>query len=315
MYRFIKYIFIFLLCLTGVFSLLNLLQSNFNLDPLQYKNQYSTAINSLPKIDGIILGTSHATHSLRPTLLDESNKTYYNFALNGANPEFNYKWYNEIYLLNREKPNYCLFAVDFFMFDEGWLWRRFEQDAEYFPCVFFLMEMMKFKSNTTDLIVNRFPFIKYRSQIKSSLKLNHSNSSFKEENYDRGYISFSTPFDSAYYKPKIKFDIDSTQVKYFKALVKEMLNDDVNIIFIMTPEYGLSVKDYKKMESLKIIEEVAYEHDILFLNYNTELRSYLNQDIKYFSDWGHLNHFGAELFSKKIANELKERTHNNVHKR
>lgn len=315
MYTFIKHIFAFLLCLIGVFSLLNLLQSNFNLDPVQYKNQYSTATNSLPKIDGIILGTSHATHSLRPTLLDKSDVTFYNFALNGSNPEFNYKWYNKIYLLNREKPKYCLYAVDFFMFDKKRLWRRFEQDAEYFPSDFFLKELIKPKSNTKDLIVNRFPFLKYRSQIKSSLSLKHNNLSFNEENYDRGYISFSSSFDSINYKPYLNFKIDFSQVKYFKALVKKMLNNGVDILFVMTPEYGISVNEYQKMESLKIIEQIAQEHDIQFLNYNTKLRSNLNQDIKYFSDWGHMNHLGAELFSKKITNELKVRAHNNAYKK
>jgi hypothetical protein len=305
MFTFIKRTFIFALILIGVFSLLNWLQTNFNTDPVHYKNQYAAAINTQTKIDGIIIGTSHATHSLRPKLLAQSGINFFNFALNGSNPEINFQWYNEIYLSNSAKPKYCIFTIDFFMFDEKWLWRRFEQDSEYFPKAVFFKQLIQLKPTTTDLIVNRFPFLKYRSQLKSSLKLKQGNLYFNEVNYDRGYISCSSLPDSNKYKAILKFNIDKTQINYFKALVKQMLADGVQLFFVMTPEYGISVKDYQKMESLKIIEQLADQYKIPFLNYNTTLRSNLNQDSLYFTDWGHMNHFGAGVFSKQIASELK----------
>jgi len=306
MTHFIKNIFIFLIGILGIFYSLNLFQSKFNIDPEHYKEQYFSATNTTSNTDGIILGTSHATHSIRPTILDESGITFYNYALNGANPEFYYKWYNDIYLSYNDKPSYCLFAVDFFMFDENWLWRRFEQDSEYLPDEVFLKELFQNKeSDKIDLIVNRFAATKYRSQIVSSLMLKHGSVYHNIKNYDRGYISDSIPFDSIRFKSNLTFKIDESQIKYFKKLLHQMVESNVEIIFTMTPEYKIDVDEYDKMESLKIIKQIAKGFNIPILNYNMEFRSDINQNILLFSDWGHLNHKGAGVFSKKIADDLK----------
>lgn len=316
MANFTKQILIFILIIVCISFILNLFQGYFNLDPKHYKKQYSSAKNFIPthNINGIILGTSHSTHSLRPKILDKSGITFYNYALNGASPEFNYNWYNRIYRPYNESPSYCLFGVDFFMFDKNWLWRSFEQDAEYFSYEVFFKELfLNNRSNKKDLIINRFPFLKYRSQIKSSLKLKHGDPSFNMSNYDRGYISYSTAFESTRFEPKLKFKVDKIQIEYFKILVNQMISDNIKIFFIFPPEYGIDIAKYNKMESLKIINEIANQYAIPILNYNTDLRSDINKDILLFSDWGHMNHRGAEIFSNKIANDLKDKTNNILH--
>jgi hypothetical protein len=311
MRHFIKKSLMYTLLVIFVFTILNWFQSFYNIEPEHYKKQYESIVNNTYDYDGVIFGTSHATHSIRPKVLDESGVKFYNYSLNGSNPEFYFKWYNSFIHNTKKKPKYCIYAVDFFMFDRYWVGRRFEQDAEFFPANVFFNELLNNADfNRLNLIINRFPFLKYRSQIKQSLLLKKGSPNFNSDNYDRGYISFSVPFDSKLFEPSLKYNIDSIQVKYFKLLLKQILDDDIKIIFVMTPEYGISANEYYQMESLKIIDSISKELDIPILNYNTELSSSINKEINYFTDWGHMNHFGAQIFSNELVKEIKARMHN-----
>ena len=63
-----------------------------------------------------------------------------------------------------------------------------------------------------------------------------------------------------------------------------------------------------KIELLKIIDYISKELDIPILNYNTELGSIINKNINYFTDWGHMNHQGAKIFSNELVKDIKART-------
>lgn len=303
MSTFIKSSILFFLVLLGTAMLLNVFQKYFNNSPDYYKKQYLEANSPKAYNEGIILGASHATHSMRPTYLDSSNVHTYNFALNGSNPEYYLNWYNKIYLRSNKKPEYCLYSINYFMFDEQLLWRNFDQDSEYFPFDVYWNEFI-FKSNVNkkDLILNRYPIFKYRSQVVSNL-IKKKNIKFYD--YDRGYISYSIPMDSARYSANLNHSVDSFQVECFKTLIKKMVTDSVKIIFIMTPEYGLKADDYSNMESMYIISQIAKNYGIPFLNYNNGYRSNMNMDMDLYNDWGHMNAKGSLLFSKKLAEDLK----------
>lgn len=289
---------------------INTLQTYFNSEPEHYKKQFNAVNYYKNSFDGIILGTSHATHSIRPSYLDESGIRFYNFALNGASPEYYFYWYNDIYLNSRSKPKICLFAIDFFMFDCNWLWRKFEQDAEYFTFNQFT-EALLFKkyTNKMDLIVNRFPFLKYRTQITSSIKLQKGAPHFDISDYDRGYVSFSTPYDSNKFIPPSEDCLsEDKQIEYFRRLIHQLVSDSVRIIFVMTPEYGINPIIYSDMKSMKLVNQIAKQYAIPFLNFNTDLRSNINSEIRYFSDWGHMSKLGSIEFSKVLSDEIKSLT-------
>jgi hypothetical protein len=81
--------------------------------------------------DVIILGTSHATHGINPKYLEEQNTghKFFNFALNGSNPTYYYEWYTKLFKESGyPKPKLIIMCVDWFMFDDSWLWRRLSND-------------------------------------------------------------------------------------------------------------------------------------------------------------------------------------------
>jgi len=295
MKKYLTHLLCFAILIAFSFFLINILQKFYNTDPAHYKLQYENVISQNDNTEGIILGTSHATHAIRPTILDQTGIHFYNYALDGANPKFYFNWYNELF--KDKNPKYCIIAFDWFMFDDSWLWRNFEQDSEYFPFnVFYKLLRKTDKFNIEDLIVNRFPFIKYKKNIISSLKLKKGDIRFNPIDYDRGFIPFNIPFDSANYKSNLKYKINKSQLKIFKFLVAQMYTEGIEIIFVMIPEFGIKKNEYLKMQSIKIINEISQKYNIPILNFNTTLRSSINENIFDFSDWGHMNKKGSIIF-------------------
>lgn len=153
------------LTLLIIFISINIFQSHFNDDYPHYKLQYSETTNITSSYNGIIIGTSHATHSIRPSYLDSTGISFYNLSLNGSNPEFYLNWYSEIFEKYHPKIKYCIISVDnYFIANKGY--RELEQDSEYFPIgttvdLFFSNKNI----NKTALFLNSFPALKYRTRV------------------------------------------------------------------------------------------------------------------------------------------------------
>ena len=193
------------------------------------------------------------------------------------------------------------------MFDNKYLWRHFEQDAEYLPSktVFKLIRNPD-KFDAKDLIINRFPVLKYRTKLKNTVRLYKGDKRFPLEDYDKGFIPYSIPFDSANFQMKIlETKINYSQVESFLNMLREMKSSNIKMVFVMTPEYGIESKYYDRLESIKIIKKISQKYNIPFLNFNTIYRSSINEDITNFSDWGHMNSSGSELFSAYLTKEIK----------
>lgn len=102
-----------------------------NLGSYQDYGQFYELYTKTVSADIIILGTSHATHGINPKYLEEKNTDYkfFNFALNGSNPTYYYNWYTKLFAESEyPTPKMIIMSVDWFMFDDGWLWRRLSND-------------------------------------------------------------------------------------------------------------------------------------------------------------------------------------------
>ncbi len=102
-----------------------------DLGSYQDYGQYYELFTQTVAADILILGTSHATHGINPKFLEDKNPdhTFYNFALNGSNPTYYYEWYTGLFAeAGYPKPKMIVMCVDWFMFDDGWLWRRIAND-------------------------------------------------------------------------------------------------------------------------------------------------------------------------------------------
>ncbi len=304
---FIKNCLLFSFLLLTIFTAISYLQENQDIIHQHYQKQYREAFRGRKQYQNIIIGTSQALHSIKPSIIDSCGLSFYNFGLNGANPKFCEQWYNEIYRSYNQPPKHLILTVNWFWFDGSLLKRQFEQDAAYFPqSLFWKIVWNKPMQEWKDLFYNRYAFLKYRSSFKTMLTGNKRSWGIDERAFDRGFAPLYFE-KKPNFKEKLTPLIDSNQVVAFKKLLKQLKQENVKVILIFTPEYLLAQQtQYKASETIQLIEKIADENQIPIIDFNRPAYDYLYETKQNYADNIHLNHQGAIKFSQALAEELKK---------
>lgn len=281
---------------------INLFQSTYNYEPPHYKMQYEAVKQD--SYNGIILGTSHATHGIRPSILDETGINFYNFSLNGANSDFYIDWLSDFFFRYDKKLDYCIIAVDNY-FLAGNAWRKLENDSEYIPFNAYMSLAVNPKYSLKDLITNRYPLIKHRKRIVKSLQLNKGDSNYIIKEFDRGFIPYEIPVNESYYQRDNRNDvkITSEQKMAFLKLINLISTECRNIIFVMPPEYDIEKSEFQSLNLF--MNEISANRKIPFFNFNDDLSNPDFSVMENFSDRVHMNSRGSELFSRELQTVIK----------
>ena len=96
-----------------------------------YYGQFYEMFDNMYNADTIFIGTSHAAHGVNPLYFEEvmPEKSWFNFALNGSNPKYYLDWWKVFIESGYPLPETIVYCVDWFMCDDGWLWRRIDFDT------------------------------------------------------------------------------------------------------------------------------------------------------------------------------------------
>ncbi len=96
-----------------------------------YYGQFYEMFENMYNADTIFIGTSHAAHGINPLYIEEEipEKSWFNFALNGSNPMYYLEWWKIFLESGYPMPETIVYCVDWFMCDDGWLWRRIDFDT------------------------------------------------------------------------------------------------------------------------------------------------------------------------------------------
>ncbi len=367
----------------------------------QYKNRWSyhdygqfyEVFEQVYSADTIIIGTSHATHGINPKYLDEANEghSFYNFALNGSNPTYYVNWYDIAFEeADYPQPKNIIMCVDWFMFDDGWLWRNIFYDTTQDKPVDIMRKIEKSKpvtsnsktntgisdavsaainstlsGNSTEqttednipiwdisahldktftVLFNKIPLIYSRDRIfevfgsffktkeaekpteettiaetvQSETPNKKEEKEYKLPVYKHEYLIDGSGFvTSEFYKGFIPWEAyyngsptgawandNPKQKTDFTKLIKLFQASDINLVFVLVPEYipGRDAPQFE--EKLEYLTQTAEKYNIPFLNYNESKYSDINENYQYYSDWGHLNTNGAAEFSKLLGEDL-----------
>jgi hypothetical protein len=305
----LKNIFKYGIFISGLFLIIFLIDLRFDYNIVtHYKLQYDEVYNHRINADAIIIGSSHGTHGINPKYLDGlDGLKFYNFALNGSNPSYYLQWYENVFKPNYKKPKLIIYAVDWFMFDKDWLWRRYEQDSIYFSFGLFLKELFNIhhdlKSKIT-IVYNRYNIIRERDNLQYLFSQFHdTNGILDTEYYYDGFIPDENKFNGTdIYNYNIK--TDSKFKQDFIKLFNEIKHDNIKIIFLNTPEYILGRKSSSLNKNLTYLKEFALKNNVPFLSYNSVKITNINYDHTCYSDWGHMNTKGSTEFSKMLRKDL-----------
>ncbi len=265
--------------------------------PLQYSEVFNPKVNA----NVIIMGASHTAHGINPKYLEDGHIRIYNFSMDGAGPSFNLKWYKRVFQLHYPKPVCVIYGVHWGMFDESVVQRKIEQDSKYFPYHFLFDEIRRSKELKT-LILNRFAFIRERKKFTEQL-FRGTRQVVVLSKYYNGFIPYERKggLDK---KKDITPKSSEAQIKAFEELLDEFEKSKIQVILVQVPGY-LPARDSSNIEeSMKLINKIAEERKIPFLDYDTKRITNINTDPSMFSDWIHLNEKGSDAFSKLLKGDI-----------
>jgi len=269
--------------------------------------QYNEVFYPRVKADVVIFGASHTAHGINPKYLEEGHFKVYNFSMDAAGPSFNLKWYKKIFQPHYPKPFCVIYGVHWGMFDENLAHRRFEQDSKYFPGGFLFREFLGVKGledleRVKTLFLNRFGIFRERKKLANRL-LRRETDPYVLSGFYNGFIPYEREggLDK---KRDIAPKNGEAQVKAFEELLDEFEKNKIEVIFVEVPGYLPARTPSNVEEGNRLVNKIAEQRKILFLDYDTKKITNINTDPSMFSDWLHLNGKGSDAFSKLLKSDL-----------
>lgn len=263
---------------------------------------YSLNINS----DVVIMGSSRAWTQYSTKILDSiDHVNSYNLGIDGNPINYQIIRYNTYRRFNK-KPKYIIQNIDFSTLairKDGY------EREQYFPFVFddTLMSLVG-DDKKLNWLYRKIPLIRYfgyRDEIEEGIESFFGKKFFFDGNMYKGYRGNDYSWDGSKLKKidKALYAKDPKAVTMFDNYLAQCKTENIKVILVSAPVYIEATK--------KIIDEKSMK--TMYLNfahkYNFKLLDYTNDSLCYdksnFYNATHLNKKGSELFSIKLANDLR----------
>lgn len=255
-------------------------------------------------IDVLFMGSSHVYNGINPVVFyEETGMRGFDFASSNQDLYMTYVYLQEA--LKYQKPEYVV--LDGAMFNRGVF-----ASQKYYEMSFDSMKWSKLKYDSLmewkhmdpeQRIIDRFiPLLAYHSRWEE-LKF----FDFSQKNLTtaiNGYIpsKYTTmvmKYEYDEYDPL--WEIPTLTRSYFEKISNLCFENDIELVLILIPD---TTTRYGITEPVKML---AWDYDLTCIDYNeTEKFEETGVDTSCdFKDVGHLNSFGAEKFTKALAQDLK----------
>ena len=274
---------------------------------------YNGEINS----NLIINGSSIAEVQISPKILDSTLVTSsYNLGMSGYSFLMQ-KARNDVFLEHNKHPDIIIQIVG-----DGTLRKKegLFQVAQFLPYLedpIIANATKKYEGlSFSDYTI---PFLKYSGKFKTITKgvASFCNVEFLTSDRYKGYTSNDFKWDSRFddFKKENpngkKIDISESIVKLFESYLNTETQKGTKIVLVFTPTFN-ELENYmlNRTKIINLYKSISKKYNILFLDYS---KSDYTMNKELFYNANHLNKKGAELFTRKLALDIKAHTHNNVY--
>lgn len=310
MKKFIKRILFFIAPIIVLALPLDLVISKVLKSKSLYAGEYEVWNDILEsKIDAkiAIYGSSRAWFHFNPALFEkELHQKTYNFGIDGHNFWMQYLRHKEYFKYNTH-PKLIICSVDIFTLAKR---KDLFNLNQFLPYMLWNNDFYQYTNsykgyNSSDYYI---PLKRYASNINISdltasttkIRYNGFKGNESEWNTDLKKIKVS--------KPNYRVELDSASILLFKQFINEMKKEDINLIFVYTPEY-IEGQTFVKNRNviISIFDEISKNYDIPFFNYSS---SDISHNKSLFYNSLHLNKKGANIFTERFIKDFKayERT-------
>ena len=157
------------------------------------------------------------------------------------------------------------------------------------------------------------PLVRYSGKTSASNLIKQNIVKGKGTNSYRqnGFLGMDREWNSDIEKAKtqlksLRIKMDANCILLFDKFINECKANNIELILVYTPEYI----DYQKVwenrdDVVKIYKDFSIKYAVQFLDYSNDS---MCLDKTYFYNGSHLNSLGANVFSKKLASNIKTRS-------
>ncbi|MCQ2112368.1 MAG: hypothetical protein MJY95_03380 [Bacteroidaceae bacterium] len=247
--------------------------------------------------DILIFGSSRAHQQYYPKIfMDSLNMSCYNCGSSGMGILYHYGRWRMI--SKRHIPRVVVYDVlpvlDMMVRDDNVIFinplRRYYGKDSLVDRLFYEVdsnERLKMLSNT----------YRYHSSIMG-LVSDYRNATVYEDGFE--VVTAKMPKDDALaVTEKVDYEVDSLKLQYLEQFILET-KDKIKLIFVASPRWGYQTSG-KAFEPLL---ELCAKYNIPFIDHYCD--STFNTNPELFSNESHMNVYGADVWSKEIASEIKK---------
>ncbi len=271
---------------------------------------WNAIIDGKVNSDILIYGNSRAWVDFNPTMISDSlHISAYNLGIDGHGFKLQYLRHRML-LKNNNKPKIIIVSVDIFILNNR---KELYNSEQFLPYMLWNREI---KSATIDYdgfnsLDYDLPLIRYYGKteaLETAIRFfsgHLSNPVCRVKGYQGRNESWNTDFDKAKLTmKKYEVKLDTQTIILFEKFITECKKQNIKLIFVYAPEYiEGQIFTKNRDEVLSLYTKYSHKYNIPFYDYSTDAISYQK---KYFYNTNHLNKTGAELFTTKLMDTLKQ---------
>ena len=260
--------------------------------------------------DLIIIGNSRAEGSYNDALLSEqTGLKCINLGMAGFPFNFQYHIMYKTYVRQNSIPKYVLVEVGPFSFFD---YSTPPYTIEMLPYIDRPEFKFYFETCPELSYLDHYRIVRYAGKyeemvleiqkLKDSLTTNSVQTFLANDTLSNIAMPTNEGYEKNYLKKK-KFDLekDPNIINLFNSFLDECEKQGTQVVLVCSPIHTTDGASHFDMQGFwNLMTEIAGKHKVKVLNYE----NLFGNDIKYFSNSMHLNIYGINCFTRKIAHDL-----------
>ena len=266
---------------------------------------YNAILDDSLQCDALIMGSSRGQVQYSTRIIDSiTGLNSYNISVDGRCIDAEVTIYN-FYRRHQPKPKVIIQNIDWGTLQMSNGYER-EQYLPYLRKDNDLYREIKEREDFSwaDHYLPLMRYAGYHETIKEGLGLKAKMA--RPKNIDRGFIATDKEWDGAAFRAinTLGFTVNDEAVEIFDHYLQQCKQEGIEVVMVFAPFYiGATEKMGSDADSMfALYQGFADKYDYPILNYTYDSISY---DTLNFYNASHLNRRGAEQFSLKLAQELK----------
>jgi hypothetical protein len=276
-----------------------------------YYSEWNDIFGGKINADVLMVGSSRAWVQFSPKIFDSIlHVNSYNIGLDGAVMGLQYDRL-KIYLQHNPKPKYIIQEVGFV--STFIAYTELPGTQQFLPYLNdpVIWRLVTEHSKAFSLADRYFPMFKYNNEfvlIKEGLLSNFGRGA-KEAKY-KGYAGQNVNWDSSFHNFKsanpngAAYPVDSAMIDSLQNYLGFCKANDIKVILVYPPSYIEALQyDTNYKDLLAIYDSFSKKYQIPFYNFMNDSLCYNSAN---FYNSQHLNKAASEIFSTKLATQLKD---------